>query len=157
VDIADIGFTFKKFLDVVEPDGFSPDEMPVIKIGGKIGWGTVIGTFNVYNNPGVFMEKTENLLIEMMEGLNAVLYFGMERVPRIHGNSEQVTLYIANYAATKLGNTPWRSFYFINRELSSKEFLGLMEELATDVLRTEGGKLRVIKSFKKGLVGSILE
>ncbi|WP_457750601.1 DUF257 family protein [Thermococcus sp.] len=149
LDIVDIGFTFKKALEIA---GIEPDEIHsvhVIKIGGKINWGDVLAQFDVYSDPRVFIEKTENLIKERAPKKRGIVTFGTERVPIIHKDARRVGLYLVNCAAERLGNPFTTIFYFINRDIAERPFLGLMEDLATRVVMISEEGVRVIKSIQE--------
>ena len=149
LDIVDIGFTFQKALEVA---GVEPNEIhsvPVVKLGGKINWGNVLARFDVYSDPRIFIEKTENLIKERAPKKRSIVTFGTERVPIIHKDARRVALYLTDCASEKLGNSFTTIVYFINRDTAERPFLGLMEDLATRVILASEEGVRVIKSIQE--------
>jgi len=150
LDIVDIGFTFKKTLEIAGVGPADLDDVPVVKIGGKITWGRMLAHFDVYTDPRIFIEKTENLVKkEFTSKRGGIIAFGTERVPIIHKDARRVSLCLMNCASEKLGNPDKTLVYFINRDTSERAFLGLMEDIATRVILASEDGVRVIKSLQE--------
>ena len=155
VDIVDIGVTFWKAAGMgsVELKNLF-DNMRVIKIGGRTEWGVVILKLDPRSDPAVIIEKISRKL-DQFEG--TILMFGIEHLPRIHGGSPRVVLGMFDYVSASLSDRNKRIICFINRELSDRGFLALLEDAATSVVDLSSGTLtlkKVLRGPSTGTPGS---
>ncbi len=146
IDVADIGMTFKKILDLAGMWNRDFSEVKVIKLGGKIKWGNVLGHYDIYTDPRVFIEKMGSMVESKFPGRRVVVALGTERVPIIHSDLKRVALDLAECASTKLGDPSLIVIYFINRDVAEGEFIGIMRDVATRVILADKGRIKIIKS-----------
>ena len=146
IDIADIGVTFKKFIELAGSwnGGFS--KVKVIKLGGRIKWGTPLGHYDIYTDPRIFVKKIGGLVENVAPREKVIVTLGTERIPIIHSGSRRVTLHLVECASAKLGDPSLIVLYFINGDVAEREFIGMMRDVATRVIRADEEGIKVIKA-----------
>jgi len=126
-----------------------PDDVARIKAGGVSNWGRFILEVDPHKDPGIFLSKfTQKLKDYYSKNPETVtIILNPERLIPIQGNSRRFILLLANLSSVFVGNTKRRTFYFVNREMAEKTYLGLLEEAFTRVLLLgEEGKVLIAKS-----------
>ena len=144
VDVANTGLVMKKHLEALT-DYKRSASPKVIKIGGAVEWGDTIAILDVYNEPVVFLRKLDEILKERSKEIDAVLYFGIERLPRFHTDPPRIILAIAHRAILEL-SSPYVPIYFINEDVSPPELKALLEEAADTVVVLKGENVKSVKT-----------
>jgi len=162
--IDDVVDTFREYATRLELMGLNTGrlmEIPVIKVGGRYGFGNVVGRVDVEKyslNFDYYREVYEKVAPETVV-FNPVL--GTHRLFMAFGRDESIRLIrnISNF----VGNKSRFAFYFINREVMEKrspDLLPLLEEIFTTVLRWEligeEYRLKVVKSTSPATLGSVV-
>jgi len=151
LDILDILPMIKLSLEVAGEDTSFMDTLDVIKGGGSINVGRIIGYLDPYQDPTVYMAHYMRILREYYKEHRNVVYFifGVEKLVHLRERREEFELYITNYMRYVLGNEDRIGVYFINKNIATDAFRLQAEEAASRVLEIshEKGILKV--SIKK--------
>lgn len=126
-----------------------PENVTRIKAGGVSNWGRVILEVDPHKDPGIFLSKFSRKIREVYSkrDFTATLIMNPERLVPLQNGNRNFILTISNMASAFLGNPRRITFYFVNREMTEKIYLALLEEAFTRVLCFTGKRnLRVLKS-----------
>lgn len=137
-----------------------PENVARIKAGGVSRWGRIILEVDPHKDPGIFLSKFNQKLREHYsknpETVTVIL--NPERLVPIQDGDRHFIQSMANLAAAFIGNPKRTTFYFVNREMAEKTYLGLLEEAFTRVLVVgDDGKVLIAKSPHHDEEGNELE
>jgi len=134
------------------------DECKVIKLGGIINTGNVIGRIELSEEPPLRKKRYERILKELGEEKKFRIMVGFDKLLRSYENDPRELEKIFGYLVrVHLGNPERVIMYLINREIIGEKSLKELREHATRVLELNFEKdkpvLRVIKSIHTGETG----
>lgn len=157
VDIEDSSLPVIRWLRLSGLD--VPRNLRRIKTGGTSKWGNVILDVNPHEDPRVFLSKFNRKINQVytQNDFTVTMIMNPERLVPLQNGNRKFILTLSNLAATFLGNPRRITFYFVNREMSERTYLALLEEMFTRVLSMDSKGVRILKSPKIIEEGTLLE
>ncbi|NJE26105.1 hypothetical protein E3E22_05620 [Thermococcus sp. MV5] len=152
LDVLDVLSMLKLNLDVAGKDTSFIHELDVIKIGGNIKLGKIIGYVDPHQDITVYASKYSKILREYYETHKNIVYFlfGMEKLVHLQERKRAFELYATNYTRYVFGDEERVGIYFINRDIATRPLLLQLEEAASrvvEVIHEEGTlKIKIRKS-----------
>ncbi|RLF82599.1 hypothetical protein DRN44_03535 [Thermococci archaeon] len=147
LDVLDILSMLKLNLDIAGKDTSFIHNLDVIKIGGNIKLGRIIGYLDPHQDITVYASKYSKILREYYETHKNIVYFifGMEKLVHLQERKEAFELYATNYMRYVFGDEERVGIYFINRDIATRSLLLQVEEAASRVLEVihEEGTLKI--------------
>jgi len=147
LDVLDILSMLKLNLDIAGEDTSFIHNFDVIKIGGNIKLGRIIGYLDPHQDITVYASKYSKILREYYETHKNIVYFifGMEKLVHLQERKEAFELYATNYTRYVFGDEERVGIYFINRDIATRSLLLQVEEAASRVLEVihEEGTLKI--------------
>ena len=157
-DVLDTLYLYKTQMKLAGFDASILDDVKVIKFGGRLEVGQVVGRLHI--KEPVIREHEYKRLFEPLSGgavVNPVL--GIEKLFFL-AESKREVLSTVNGLLSFVGDEQKISFYFISTDLlksAAPEALPLLEELASMIVRVDmegkSHKFSVVKSVNKEVLG----
>ncbi len=123
------------------------DEAKVVKFGGILNTGNVVGRIDLTEEPPVRKKRYEEILKNLGESMDFRLMLGFDKVIRsFEGNPKEIERIFGYLIRPHLGDESRVTVYMVNRDLLRPEILNEMREHATRVLesRLSGNGLSLV-------------
>ncbi len=140
VSIADMAAAFVSSLKSAGVDMGRFDRAGLVKIGGRVEWKYPWMHLPMTSNPTVALEKIGGMIQE------TAVVVGLERFLMVQGNVERAALSVIEFLSGELGGRR-RWVLLVNSDVAPREFLALLEDVATGVLFLDGARAKVLRSI----------
>ena len=140
VSIADMAAAFVSSLKSAGVDMGRFDRAGLVKIGGRVEWKYPWMHLPMTSNPTVALEKIGGMIQE------TAVVVGLERFLMVQGNVERAALSVIGFLSGELGGRR-RWVLLVNSDVAPREFLALLEDVATGVLFLDGARAKVLRSI----------
>ena len=135
VDELDQLYVLRTHLSIMDVDTLLIDKAKVVKMGGIIDTGTVVGRVDLTKEPPIRKKHYEAILSKMGKEREFRLVVGFEKVLASFENDPREKERIFGYLVRPhLGNPERITVYFVNRDLISERTLSELREHCTRVL-----------------------
>jgi hypothetical protein len=140
VSVADMAMVFISSLQSAGVDIRKFDRVGLIKIGGRVEWKYPSLHLPMTSNPTVALEKLRGGIRK------TAVVVGLERFLMVQGSIERAALSVVEFLSDELGGRR-RWVILVNSDVAPREFLALMEDVATRVLSLDGRRAKVLRSI----------
>jgi len=143
VSVADMVTAFISSLKSAGVDVGRFGRASLIKIGGRVKWKYPLMHLPMTSNPTVVIGKIRERVQE------TAVVVGLERFLMVQGSVERAALSVVEFLSGELGGRR-RWILLVNFDVAPREFLALMEDVATRVLFLDGAEAKVLRSVSGG-------